>query len=35
MTNAQNRFSDALRRVLPTTLASHIEFRGWICQEAL
>ena len=33
MTNAQNRFADALGRVLPTTLASHLEFRGWICQE--
>ena len=35
MTNAQNRFADALRRVLPTTLASHLAFRGWICQETL
>ena len=29
------RFSDALRRVLPTRLTSYLEFRGWICQETL
>ena len=26
MTNAQNRFADAMRWVLPTTLASHSNF---------
>ena len=29
------RFSDALRRVLPTRLTSYLEFGGWICQETL
>ena len=34
MTNAQNRFADALRWVFPMTVASHLEFRGWV-REAL
>ena len=29
-THGQIRFSDALRRVLPTRLTSYLEFRGWI-----
>ena len=29
------RFSDALRRVLPTRLTSYLEFGGRICQETL
>ena len=35
MTKAQTRFADALRRVFPTALASHLQFRGWIRQETL
>ena len=31
--HVQIRFSDALRRVLPTRLTSYLEFRGRICQE--
>ena len=31
--HVKNRFSDALRRVLPTRLTSYLEFRGRICQE--
>ena len=27
--------TDALRRVLPTTVSSYLQFRGWICQETL
>ena len=33
--HVQIRFSDALRRVLPTRLTSYFEFRGRICQETL
>ena len=29
----QIRSTDALRRVLPTTVASYLQFRGWICWE--
>ena len=28
--DAQIGFSDALQRVFPTALASHLQFRGWI-----
>ena len=28
--DAQIGFADALQRVLPTRLASHLQFRGWI-----
>ena len=35
MTKAQTRFADALQRVLPTTVARFLPFRGWICQETL
>ena len=28
-------FADALRRVFPTTVSSHLQFRGWIRQETL
>ena len=34
-THGQIRFSDALRRVLPTRLTSYLEFGGRICQETL
>ena len=27
--------TDALQRVFPTTVPSYLQFRGWICQEAL
>ena len=27
-------FADALRRIFPTGLASHLQFRGWVRQEA-
>ena len=33
--DAQIRFADVLRRVFPTTVASYLEFRGWIHQENL
>ena len=26
-------FADALRRVFPTTMCSHLQFPGWISQE--
>ena len=32
---AKTRSTDALRRVLPTTVSSYLQFRGWICQETL
>ena len=31
--DAQIGFGDALRRVFPTTVASYLEFRGWVRQE--
>ena len=27
-------FADALRRIFPAALARHLQFRGWIRQEA-
>ena len=35
VTHEQIESTDALRWVLPTTLVSHLQFRGWICQEIL
>ena len=32
--DAQIGFADALRRVFPRTMASYLELRGWVCQEA-
>ena len=31
--NAQMGLAGTLRRVFPTTVASHLEFRGWVRQE--
>ena len=31
--DTQIGFADALRRVFPTTVASYLEFRGWVRQE--
>ena len=33
--DAQIGFADALWRVFPTTVSSHLQFRGWIFQETL
>ena len=33
--DAQIGFADALQRVFPTTVVSHLAFRGWIRQETL
>ena len=33
MVLAQIGFADALRRVFPTTVASELQFRGWVHQE--
>ena len=30
--DAQIGFADALRSVIPTTVSSYLQFRGWICQ---
>jgi hypothetical protein len=32
--DAQIGFAKALRRVFPTMVASYLEFRGWIHQDA-
>ena len=33
--DAQIMSAKALQRVFPTTVASYLQFRGWICQETL
>ena len=35
MMDVQIGFADALRWFLPTTLASYLQFRGWIRQDTL
>ena len=33
--DTQIKFTDALRRIFPTVLARHLQFRRWIRQEIL